>query len=370
MGETVTHLIIGLGKGGAETMLYQVLKYRTDLQPIHRVISLGVSHYYEQLIRELGLEVVELDLKKKPLSTLVRLPCLVKGSDTLCCWMYHANLLGYIAGRIAGVKKILWSIHHSNLDPNLNSSRTLRINHICARWSRKGVSGIIYSGVQARTIHESVGYLSSIGAVVENGCDCQEYAPDASAADLLRAELGVPETKKVILSVTKFTPIKDIPGFIRAFSSFRKAQDDVVAVLCGLNVTPENQTIAALCQEAGLAIGKDIYLLGMRHDVPRLLAACDLYVLHSAGEAFPVTLVQAMASGCLCITTDVGDARGILDQENCVVPPGDPQLLAEKMGEMMNLTGDVVDTMTATNRCRALERYEIREVVKQYEEWF
>ena len=199
MKKTVTHLIVGLGKGGAETMLYQVLKYRTDTELTHRVISLGASHYYEGPMRELGYEVTELSLKKKPISTLLRLPGLVKGSDTLCCWMYHANFLGYLAGHLAGVKKIVWCIRHSNLDPELNSAITLRINRICARWSSK-VSAVVYNGNRAREVHEQVGYCRSIGHVVDNGCDCEEYAPDPLAGESLRRELGIEKDKNIVLS--------------------------------------------------------------------------------------------------------------------------------------------------------------------------
>lgn len=368
MKKTITHLIIGLGKGGAETMLYQVLKYRTDPALTHRVISFGASHYYEQPIRDLGIELIELPLKKNPVSALLRLPGLLKGSDTLCCWMYHANFLGYLAGRLAGVKKIVWCIHHSNLDRELNSATTLVLNRMCARLS-KNVERIVYTGQRAKEIHEAVGYCAASGTIIKNGCACEEYIPDPDAAKILRQELKIPANKKIVLSVTKDLPIKDIPGFIEAFRILRKDQPDTVAVLCGMGVDQSNTTIAGLCDSAGLVIEEDIFLLGLRHDVPLLLAACDLYVLHSAGEAFPVTLIQAMSCGCLCVTTDVGDARPILAQDDCVVAPGKPDVLAEKMAELMCLPAEQASVLREQNRKRAMREYEIRNVISAYEEY-
>ncbi len=369
MKKTVTHLIVGLGKGGAETMLYQVLKYRTDPELTHRVISLGASHYYEQPIRDLGIELIELPLKKNSISALLRLPRLVKGSDTLCCWMYHANFLGYLAGRMAGVKKIVWCIRHSNLDPALNSAVTLRINRICAKWSHK-TSAVVYNGNRARKVHEEIGYCPDIGRVVDNGCDCREYAPDPHAGMDLRRELGISEDQKIILSLTKDTPIKDIPTFLRAFSELKQARTDAVAVLCGPGVVDTNGNITDLCRELGLILGEDIYLLGLRHDVPRLLAGCDLYVLHSAGEAFPNALLQAMACGCLCVTTDVGDARRILGNGEWVVEPQDPDQLSKCMSRLLKLTSREITAMQTQHRQRVEQKFDIYQIIRNYEMLF
>ncbi|MCH5259484.1 MAG: glycosyltransferase [Lachnospiraceae bacterium] len=365
----VVHLITGLAKGGAETMLYQVLKYRQNQEFNYRIISLGGGRYYEELIRELGYEVIELDFRRHPLSGFFRLCRELRGAHTLCCWMYHANLVGYLAAHRAGVDRVVWCIRHSDLSPAHNKARTLRINQICARLS-KNVSAILYNGNRARTVHEAAGYCHEKGVIADNGCDCEEYRADGAAAQSLREELNIPAEKQVILSVTKDTPIKDIPTFIKAFGMLHRQNGGLVAVLCGAGVDADNARISALSLEAGLEIGKDIFLLGIRHDVSRLLAACDLYVLHSAGEAFPNALLQAMACGCVCVTTDVGDAKRILNSDVCVVPPGEPEALAKKITELLELPQETVDAIGCRNRARVQENFDIREIVKQYEKVF
>lgn len=366
MGKRVTHLITGLGKGGAETMLYQLLKYRSQRDVSYQVVSLGASFYYEEPIRELGIEVVVLNLRKKPISSLIRLVRLVRISDTLCCWMYHANLLGYFAGKMMGVKRIVWCIHHSNLDSGLNKKTTLNINRICAKLS-KSVSVITYSGQRARDVHEHVGYCQDKGLLLDNGCDCEEFAPTESAGRLLREELLIPDDKKIVLSVTRDHPIKDIPTFVKSFSMLHQERPDTVAVLCGAGVTCSNERISALCNEQNLTIGRDIFLLGMRHDVPYIMAACDLFVLHSAGEAFPNVLIQAMACECLCVTTDVGDAAMILNDASCVVSPENPVLLKDKMEEKLALDREEKECAQRRNRERITASYSIQRVVTEYE---
>lgn len=369
MARIVTHLIVGLGKGGAETMLYQVLKYKSDPKITHRIISLGASHYYEQDIKKLGIALTECNFRKKPIREFLNCYRLLRQTNTLCCWMYHSNFFGYLMGRLARVPRIIWFIRHSNLDTKLNKKRTLQINDFCAKHS-KNVYAIAYNGDHARTVHEAAGYCHEKGLVLDNGVDCGEYLPMADAKARLQEELHLPINKKIVLSVTKYHPIKDVPMFLAAFGLLIKESPDSVAVLCGIGIETSNEALVAGCVENGLKVGKDIYFLGLRDDVPLLLAACDLYVLHSAGEAVPNALVQAMACGCLCLTTEVGDVCRILGLRSCVVPTGEAETLYCKMQTMLSLPEERANAIRKQNRTRALEGYEIHKIVKSYEEMF
>ena len=369
MAKQVVHLIASLGKGGAETMLYQVLRCRTREDLSYKVVSLGESHYYEEPIRALGIPVVEVPLRKNPLKALGMILRELRGADTLCCWMYHANLIGYYMGRLAGVKRIVWCIRHSNLAPAVNKSRTLRINRFCAAHSGR-VAAITYNGQRSREVHEAIGYCKERGLVIDNGCDCEEYRPEPAAGEALRAELGLPSGKKIVLSVTKDHPIKDIPTFLRAFAALHAKRPDTAAVLCGSGVVPDNARLAEQCRALGLSVGRDVFLLGLRHDVPRLMAGCDVYTLHSAGEAFPNVLIQAMACGCVCVTTDVGDARRILAMDEWVVPPGDDSTLCARLEAALSLPQAEQRRIGSVNRQRVLEHFSIEKIVKEYEELF
>lgn len=368
MGKKVVHLIVGLRKGGAETMLYQILKYRCSDND-YKVLTMGEGDYYKALIEEHGVDVMDLNVKRHPLKSFWQLHKMLKGNDTLCCWMYHSNLVGYFAAKHTGIKKIIWCIRHSNLEPSNNKRTTLTINHICARIS-KNVSLILYNGDRARTAHEAVGYCHDKGVVTVNGCDSNEYKPDPKAKEELKSELGIEAKKQILLSVARDAHIKDIPTFIDAFANLHKEDANTVAVLCGSGITTENEKIVGLCKRNNLIIGKDVFLLGVRHDVSRLMAACDLYVLHSAGEAFPNTLIQAMSCEALCVTTDVGDARIIIDDDYCVVNPKDPVMLSQKVHEMLRLSENEKRLKRSRNRNRVIEKYDIRKIVNQYEEFF
>ena len=368
MPKIVTHLIIGLGLGGAETMLYQLLLHRSGKETEHRVISLGMGSHYEQPIKDLGVDLTVLPIKRKPLSAYRRLKKLVKESDTLCCWMYHANFIGERAfkkERKKG-KKLIWNIRHSNLDKKNNSRLTLFLNKLCAKRSAH-VDVIAYNGDEARRVHEAAGYAKERGVVLDNGCDLERFAPVVGAKEKLQAELGIPHDKRIVISVAKDAPIKDLPTFISAFGRVKNALPDVVSVMCGKGVTAGNERLKELWNAAGLIVGKDVFPLGLRLDVPDLLSASDLYVLHSAGEAFPNTLIQAMACECLCVSTDVGDARRILDDDLLVATPGDPEELARLMIYALELPAAERGEKAGRNRRTVKERFDIHKIYSGYE---
>ena len=226
---------------------------------------------------------------------------------------------------------------------------------------------IAYNGKLARIVHESKKYCQANGIVLENGCDIEKYYHLESAAEDIRKEIGIPREEKIIISVAKDDPVKDIPSFIKAFSIIHKKHPETVAVMCGRGIVKENERYVKLCAESGLTIGTEVFPIGLRHDVARLLSGCDLYVLHSAGEAFPNTLIQAMACEALCVTTDVGDAKRILDEPSLTARPQTPDDLAEKMDIALSFTETEKRAKCQKNRKRVLDNYDIDNVVINYE---
>lgn len=97
------------------------------------------------------------------------------------------------------------------------------------------------------------------------------------------------------------------------------------------------------------------------------MSASDLYILHSKGEAFPNTLVQAMACGCACLTTNVGDASRIINNSRRIVVPGDVDELCNKIREVLLLNSNDRICEKEENLKRASEKYNINSVVQCYE---
>ena len=78
-------------------------------------------------------------------------------------------------------------------------------------------------------------------------------------------------------------------------------------------------------------------VLGPRGDVSEVLARSDVFVLSSRSEGFPVSILEAMAAGLPVVATDVGGVAEavVQDETGDLVPPGDPQALAEALERLV-----------------------------------
>ena len=110
-------------------------------------------------------------------------------------------------------------------------------------------------------------------------------------------------------------------------------------------------------------------LLGSRTDVPRLLRACDAYVLSSAWEGMPNTVMEAMASAVPVVCTAAGGVPELLDGQACgfMVPCQSPEALAERMLTMMALAPEGRAALGRAGRERIRTVYAQERVVDQWE---
>src|SRR5699024_3018079 len=135
----ITHIITGLNMGGAETMLYKLLKHVNKDKYDINVISMMDDGVYGEKIRNLGIEVISLNMKKgiPSLKGFKLAKRHIKNTDIIQTWMYHADLFGYILFKLSKVKKLIWGIRRSNLDPKLNKKSTIMVAKVNSKLSKK-----------------------------------------------------------------------------------------------------------------------------------------------------------------------------------------------------------------------------------------
>ena len=318
----------------------------------------------------MGCELIEVDILHHPFKSIRTISRQMKACDLFCGWMYYSNLLSYYIAKFLSGEKLLWFVRHADLSQKNNNRRILTVNRICAKKSyRNNIKKIIYNGNLARKIHEDSGYDKTKSYVVNNGCDLDFYKFNPDSKQKVFSELGIAANSTVLLSVARDNKIKDVPLFISALARIKKEHTDVVGLICGWGMDENNSGILEDIQQNGLILGKDILLLGRRDDLPDLFSACDIYVLHSAGEAFPNALIQAMACGCVCVATDVGDVKNILSQE-AIVPPKNIEEMVKKINFMLHLTDEEKAKIRQQNVRDAQENFNIKNVILTYEELF
>ncbi len=140
-------------------------------------------------------------------------------------------------------------------------------------------------------------------------------------------------------------------------------------VLAGKGIDGNNDKLMQAMQRSG--VDNVTHLLGLRNDIPCLMAALDVLVSSSSyGEAFPNVLGEAMASGVPCVVTDVGDSAYIVGNTGRVVKSGDMAGLAEEIESLLLLPANERWALGNRARARVAEFFEIGLVVKRYEAFY
>jgi glycosyltransferase involved in cell wall biosynthesis len=363
-------VITGLGAGGAEMMLYKVLsEINRDLfDP--KVISLLNIETLRSKFEQIDIPVEILGMKPgvpDPLGLLKLAKLFRKERPHLVqTWMYHADLLGGLAGRLAGNIPVVWNIRHSNLDPLIDKKSTLWTAKLCGMMSSVLPQKIICCAETAKEIHGKIGYDTRKIIVVPNGFNLSEFSPDSQARERISAELAIPPESVIIGLVGRFHPQKDHKCFFEAAELLTKRIEKVHFVLCGDGISYENPDILKLFN--GKNLEGNLHLLGRRADMPALTATFDIATSSSrCGEAFSNTIGEAMACGVPAVVTDVGDSGFIVGKTGKVVSPGKPHELCQAWEELIEFGQEGRIRLGSLARERVQDHFSLAAIVSRYE---
>lgn len=316
-----THIIADLGNGGAESVLYRLCT--ADNPERHRVVSMMGLGKYGPLLEAKGVQVSCLDMPsgRVSLSGLWRLYCLLRKEKPVVVqtWMYHADLVGGVVARLAGIRNICWNIRHSELEPGKSKRSTIWVAKACAMLSKWVPKKVICCAEKAKQVHVNYGYDSTKMLVVGNGYNLDQFKPDQNARKKLRSELGLSDDVLLLGMVGRFNVQKNHHGLLKSLCLLKERGISFVCALVGTDMCSDNQLLVSWIEECGLQ--GDVLLLNQRSDIHAVMNALDIHVFSSSfGEGFPNVLAEAMACGVPCVTTDSGDAALIVGDTGWVVP--------------------------------------------------
>ena len=175
----ILHIISGLGDGGAEGVLYRLIK--SDTKNVHQVIALTGGGKYESLLIKIGVSVSSLNLPRGSFTfkSAIQLYKKIKQSKATVVqtWMYHSDLIGGVIAKFAHVELIIWNIRHSNLNPEDTKKSTIVVAKLCALFSYFIPNRIVCCAEEAKEVHISIGYQAKKITVIGNGYDLARYKP-------------------------------------------------------------------------------------------------------------------------------------------------------------------------------------------------
>ncbi|HVG10746.1 MAG TPA: glycosyltransferase [Thermoanaerobaculia bacterium] len=333
----VLHLVDTLEPGGSERVAVNLVNHlsRERFRPF-----LGTTRREGALAAEVLPDVGRLALNRSrtlDLGALRRLVAFVRDNGISIVHAHSSSL--FLAALLPGVR-VVWHDHFGRLAEEdrpawlwgpaaRRAAAVVAVSEDLARWSRD------------RLRVEAV-YLPNFIPEVLTG-----PVPDLP---------GVPGSR--VVCVANLRAQKDHLTLLRAM-----ARVDAHLLLAGADVEP---AYAARVRSEASALGDRVTFLGSRSDVPDLLRGCDVGVLSSASEGFPLSLLEYGRAGLAAVATRVGQCPEVLDGAGILVPPGDPGALADAL---LALLRDPVRRKELGERlCRRVrERYSASAVIERLE---
>ena len=157
-----------------------------------------------------------------------------------------------------------------------------------------------------------------------------DYSADRNAA---KRSLGLHENLIVLGTIIgSFRPVKDLPTMLRAFQIVRQKFSHARLVIVGGGNLALAQRQAEEC-----GVMADVLFLGERHDIARILAACEVYLNSSLYEGMSNAILEAMAAGAAVVATKVGGTPSIVcdGETGLLAPPAAPAAFAAAMQRLL-----------------------------------
>jgi len=249
-------LIRSLNIGGTERQLIELVK---GLDSNHFDITVGLFYNEGTLIEEIKsmpwIHVVSLNKSGRwdIIRFVLRFIKLLKSlqPDILYSFLPDANIAGLIAGRLSGVKRVVWGVRASNMDVSRYdwlARMSLRLSAFLSKFP----DAIIANSHAGKEFHRGIGYSTNRMMVIPNGICTDRFKPDYSAGLKVRDEWGIDEETITIGLIGRFDPMKDHATFLRAVKIFNQEGCSVRFVCIGDGKGPCKSEIHSLCRTLGL----------------------------------------------------------------------------------------------------------------------
>lgn len=368
----VCHIITGLDAGGAERMLTRLVSAGGQGNVRHTVVSLMDEGVFGKDIRAQGVPLHVMGMHKRFPSPIAffRLVWLLrsKNPDVLMTWLYHADLLGFFAGSLSGIKRIYWNLRCSDMTQSNGSILNWMLMRLLVHLSPYPL-GVVANSEAGKLHHQKLGYSPKAWYLLPNGVNLDVFHPRPEAGQALRTELSLPQDAILVGNVARFHPMKDHTTLLDAAVEVAKVNANVHFILIGKDVSLDTPFISKRIQCEELS-GR-VHALGARSNIHEILPGLDLLISSSAyGEGAPNVIIEAMACGVPCITSDVGDAAAIVADSKRVVQPRDPHALATVTLEFLALPKTVRKALGQQALVRIQEHYDIKFVIDRYRALF
>lgn len=351
-----------LDTGGAENILFNLLKRSNKIEPF--IIVLTSLGKYGKELKDNGYKVVDLNIKKDILSLfkiLYLLFLIIKIKPIIVhTWLYHSNFLGGILAKIAGIKKIYWSIHHDFEYSSFFKMIEMKLLIILSYFVP---NKIIYCSNISKINHIKNGYSKNYSEIIENGISTSQYKPNKLYRNQIRRKLKISEDCFVVGNISRYHYLKDHDNLLKALYIFNRNNLNFKCILVGNGLSNNNSDLIKKINKYSLS--NKIILFGQSFEVNKIINCFDLNILSSIKECSPIVLMESMSSGVPCLSTDVGDAKKIIGETGWVVDPSDPLSFGKTLYKIAT-NRNILQEKSQKVRKRIIQKYAIEKMIEDY----
>jgi glycosyltransferase involved in cell wall biosynthesis len=332
----------------------------------HDVLGACAEGRLLEEVRAEGFRVVSVPFARRvsPLAHLRAFASLValfrsERPDIVHAHMPISGFLARLAARAAGVPLVAYTCHGFIF--NQEGSALRRGGGLIMEWIAGWATDAFMTVSAAQADHARRLWLTRRPVVIGNGRDPAVFRPDPEARRRLRAALGTPEERVVVVAVSRLVRSKGYGELAAAMAALSEAELWVVGERLE---SDHDEDVSALLDEAGL--GERLRRLGYRNDVSAVLAAADIFALPSYFEGLPMSVIEAMLSGLPVVASDIGGPREqVVDGvTGLLVPPRQVEPLA---AALRRLAADPAlrAALGSAGRQRAITLYDEAKVVER-----
>lgn len=199
--------------------------------------------------------------------------------------------------------------------------------------------------------------------VIPNGIDLERF--ENLSKEVSRKRLKIKEAEKIIIFVGGLRPVKGVKYLIEAMKIVMDKNENTSLFIVGDG--EERGYLESLVRN--LNIERYVTFIGKvpNEDIPEYMVASDVFVLPSLSEGFPVTVVEAMASGLPIVATNVRGLPEIIKsgEKGFLVESKNANEIAEKV--LLLLEDDVLRERISKNNREEVKKYSWENVVEKLE---
>ncbi len=353
-GEKVLMLAVGMGTGGAESLI------REAIEPLRREgFDISLWALKDLCAPPSGERDAATEIARwVPPARLAR-ELHAESFDVIHSHLFWANLAARTAGRLAGVPAIVNSHHGIDAWPTASH-----------RWLERRTIGLADRVIlcsEAVRIHarDCLGLPEDRLIAIPNGVAAARFRKP-QAREAARRALGLGPEDRVVGSAGRLDePVKGYAVLLAAFQIVAARRADALCLVTGSG--PAESGLRAMAEAAGL--GSRFRFLGERQDIPDFLQAIDLYVQPSRLEGFGLAALEAMAAGLPVVASRTGGLPEVISEglTGDLVPPGDPRALAEAILALL-ADPDRRTSYGALGMARAAESFPLEKMVRSWAE--